>query len=171
MRVFICSKLRGDTREETIDNIDRAITLGKQVWEEEGNVPVVPHLQALVMDDSDPCARQAGILWNLDMLMHCNELRYYDNPSEGMAVEMAHAHKLGITISDYRYQPGGCYFPGYAYPECEDCEGCGEQPCPAEQDKADYLQNEADSRHASGYRVFKSGPWEVGIMPCGGDVA
>jgi hypothetical protein len=155
--VYICSKLRGATPEETISNLDRAITLGKQVWDEEGNIPVVPHLQALVMDDHDPDARTAAMLHGLNLLLHCQELRYYDNPSEGMAAEMERAHKMGITIRDYRYHPGGCYFPGYAYPECEDCAGCGEEPCRAEQSKEDYDQEQADLRHASGYRVFRRG--------------
>ena len=131
MRVFICSKLRGDTREETTSNIDRAITLGKQVWEEEGYVPIVPHLQALVMDDHEPDARDAGMLLSIDLLLHCQELRYYDNPTIGMATETAAAQKLGIPIKDYRYKPGGCFFQGFLCPECYADNGLDEDgPCP-----------------------------------------
>lgn len=108
-RVYICAKL-GGTPEEIVSNIDRAIEIGKRLWEEEGLVPVVPHTLALMLDDNDGEAREAGMNLSLALIPMCHELRYYDNPTVGMARETKRAAQLDKPVLDYRYMPGGCYY-------------------------------------------------------------
>lgn len=98
--VYICSPCRG--------NYEKNITKAQGYCREAmllfpGVVPIAPHVYfTQFLDDSKPRERKAGLEAGLKLLELCDELWVYgiQNPSEGMAAEIARAKELGIPVRD-----------------------------------------------------------------------
>jgi DNA polymerase-3 subunit epsilon len=98
MRVYICHPLRGD-QEENIRKVKKAVA-GLLRAEGTPVIPVAPHLYLpQVLDDSSPEERGVAMKACLSLLDSCDELWVLaEPPSEGMAIEIAHAESRGIRI-------------------------------------------------------------------------
>ena len=93
--VFICSPYRGDVELNTgiaLELCRRAIAVNK--------IPFAPHLYfTRFIDDADPDQRALGIELGLQWLSVCWELwQFGEAPTEGMLIEIAQAHRLGIPV-------------------------------------------------------------------------
>lgn len=103
--VYICSPYRGDVEE----NVRKAQLYSVKAMIDHPDVlPIAPHLLfTQYLDDNDPEQRRMGLSAGLDLLSICDELWVYglDNPSEGMAGEIALAQELSIPIRD-GFNPG-----------------------------------------------------------------
>ena len=116
--VYICSPYRGNVEENT-ENARRYSL--RAIIEHPDVIPIAPHLLfTQYLDDDDPEQRRIGLDAGLDLLSICDELWVYglDNPSEGMAAEIAMAKELAIPIRD------GFNLEAYD-PEAEDAANYG----------------------------------------------
>ena len=98
--VYICSPYRGNVEENT-ENARRYSL--RAIIDHPDVIPIAPHLLfTQYLDDDDPEQRRIGLDAGLDLLSICDELWVYglDNPSEGMAAEIAMAKELAIPIRD-----------------------------------------------------------------------
>ena len=103
--VYICSPYRGNVEENT-ENARRYSL--RAIIDHPDVIPIAPHLLfTQYLDDDDPEQRRIGLDAGLDLLSICDELWVYglDNPSEGMAAEIAMAKELAIPIRD-GFNPG-----------------------------------------------------------------
>lgn len=91
--VFVSSPYRGDIP----GNVERTREYCRREIEA-GNAPIAPHIMYPgVIDDDD-----IGIGLGLRLLERCDELHIYGEPSDGMRIEIHHAHGMGIPIREMR---------------------------------------------------------------------
>ncbi|MBE6729682.1 MAG: DnaD domain protein [Ruminococcaceae bacterium] len=92
--VYICSPY-GGIRENAV----RAREYGKVVAEE-GYMPIIPHVMWHgIFKDSVADERERAIAAGLELLKHCDELRYFGNEiTPGMAQEINYARAHGIPV-------------------------------------------------------------------------
>ena len=92
--IFICSPYRGDV-EANKENARYFCRLAFQ----QGGVPFAPHLLfTQFLDDSKAYERDAGLCLGLDMLARCDQLWVFDEPTQGMTLEIQEAKRLHIPI-------------------------------------------------------------------------
>ena len=98
-KVFICSQYRANEKHTTEDNITRALYACKCAISR-GYAPYAPHLYLpRCLDDNDPTERALGIEVGKAFLASCDEVwQWGATVSEGMALELDYASKLGIPI-------------------------------------------------------------------------
>ena len=100
MRVYVAGPCTGATRAEVMDNVNRAIEAGIQIFRR-GHVPYVPNLTDLV----DQRVRETGremswedfMRWDAPWLAACDALLHLA-PSRGADIELREAERLGKTI-------------------------------------------------------------------------
>lgn len=105
LRIYICSPLRPKAKTQEMakkqmaDNLDRAKTACKLVADL-GAVPICSHLFCTqFLDDSIASERKQGMALGLEMLKDADELWCFSELiSEGMAVEITEASRLGIPV-------------------------------------------------------------------------
>ncbi len=95
-KVFICSALRGDLRE----NIARANEYCRWAMLTHGALPIAPHVYfTQFLDDSSQAERELGINAGLELLTGCSELWYFgDRVTQGMVREINMAKSLGLPV-------------------------------------------------------------------------
>ena len=90
--IFICSPYRGDVEP----NIQNARRYCRHVYEHVG-IPLAPHLLfTQFLNDDDSTERRAGLCLGVEMLKRCDELWAFGQPTEGMALEIQEAMRLGV---------------------------------------------------------------------------
>ena len=94
-KIFICSPLRGDQRQNEIN----AELYCKEVVKA-GHIPFAPHLFfTRFLDDNILEERYIGIAGGMEFLRYCDEVWVYgDSLSEGMKAEIRYAVKSGIKL-------------------------------------------------------------------------
>lgn len=93
-KVFICSPYRGDVE----GNIKKAAAYCRMACEK-GYMPIAPHLFIpQFLDDDVETERALGISMGLDLLLLCEEMWVFGNPTEGKTAEISFAIKHGIKI-------------------------------------------------------------------------
>lgn len=100
--IFICSPYRGDVETNT-QNARRYCRFAI----EQGGTPFAPHLLfTQFLNDDDPIERRAGLCLGVEMLKRCDELWAFGQPTEGMALEIQEAKRLGVRVRrfDISYQ-------------------------------------------------------------------
>lgn len=107
--VYICSPCRGDIEK----NLQKAQSYCREVmtiWPEV--LPIAPHVYfTQFLDDADEDERNLGMAAALSLLNICDEVWVYgmENPSSGMASEIAYAEAHGIPVYNaadvYRNRP------------------------------------------------------------------
>ncbi len=99
--IFVCSPYRGDVEA----NVKNARAYCRFVFEQ-GGIPFAPHLLfTQFLNDSEPLERDAGLCMGLEMLMLCDELWAFGDPTLGMSYEIAAAVKGKKSIV---YFDGDC---------------------------------------------------------------
>ncbi|KKN34611.1 hypothetical protein LCGC14_0792010 [marine sediment metagenome] len=95
MKIFICSRLRGDIE----NNIKRAKQFSREVMLQ-GHFPLTPHIYfTLFLDELKEEERNIGINAGLEWIKECDEVWVFDNElSEGMKKEIEFAKKLNKKI-------------------------------------------------------------------------
>lgn len=100
MLCYICSPYRGATKEEVEKHIKYAKELTRTAWLHGFSV-VAPHLYITnCLDDSNSEERKRGLEASLEILKKCDVVLVGQKfgISEGMAVEIKEAEKLGIPV-------------------------------------------------------------------------
>ena len=95
MKIFICSRLRGDIK----NNIQRAKQFSREVMLQ-GHIPLTPHIYfTLFLDELKEEERDMGINAGLEWIKECDEVWVFDKElSEGMKKEIEFAKKLNKKI-------------------------------------------------------------------------
>ena len=95
MRIFICSKLRGNIKQ----NIERAKRFSRYVLMQ-GHIPFTPHIYfTQFLDELNEEERNQGINAGLEWLKLCDEVWVFDQEiSEGMKKEIELAKKLNKVV-------------------------------------------------------------------------
>lgn len=92
--IFVCSPYRGDVEA----NRQKACQYCRLV-EERGGIPFAPHLLfTQFLNDGVATERETGIALSLEMLKRCDELWAFGPPTEGMALEIQEAARLGVPV-------------------------------------------------------------------------
>lgn len=95
--VYIASPYRGDKKR----NIRKASKYTRAAFDA-GMVPITPHLfYSSILDDSNPEQRTAGMAAGTAILLRCDELWVFGEPSEGMKAEIATAKQANIPVKYY----------------------------------------------------------------------
>lgn len=95
-KVYICSPCRGDYE----NNIQRAKEYSRAAAMR-GCIPVTPHIYLTqFMDDTVPAERALALRFGRELVLQCDELWAFgiDNPTDGMAAELAVAKDAGIPV-------------------------------------------------------------------------
>lgn len=122
--VYICSPLRGQTPEETYQNMLAARKYMLAAYRLTGDPAVAPHAYLpVVLDDMVPEEREYGLLAGKKLLYRCKKLYVCgDRISEGMKGEILEAAVLGrpiVTFSKDMFCKVGDLICS------DDCPGCG----------------------------------------------
>ena len=93
-KVYICSPCRGDYE----NNIQRAKEFSRAAVER-GYIPITPHIYLTqFMDDTVPAERELGLSIGRELVLMCDELWAFGEPTEGMRMEIEQAERLGIPV-------------------------------------------------------------------------
>lgn len=93
-KVFICSPYRGDIA----GNSRKAASYCRMACEK-GCMPIAPHLLfPQFLDENIESERTLGISMGMDLILLCEEMWVFGNPTEGMAMEISFANEHGIKI-------------------------------------------------------------------------
>ena len=95
-KVYICSPCRGDYE----NNIQRAKEYSRAAAMQ-GCIPITPHIYLTqFMDDTVPAERELALSFGRELVLQCDELWAFgiDNPTDGMAAELAVANDAGIIV-------------------------------------------------------------------------
>ena len=98
--VYICSRYKDDP-ERNVQKAQEYCREAMELWPDV--LPLAPHVYfTQFLDDSVPRERAIGLAAGISLLDMCDELWVYgmQNPSEGMAAEIAYAKEHGIPIVD-----------------------------------------------------------------------
>ena len=95
MRIFICSKLRGNIKQ----NIERAKKFSRDVLMQ-GHIPFTPHIYfTQFLDELNEKERNQGINAGLEWLKLCDEVWVFDQEiSEGKKKEIELAKELNKVV-------------------------------------------------------------------------
>lgn len=92
--IFICSPYRGDVETNT----QNARRYCRFVLEQNG-IPFAPHLLfTQFLNDDDDTERRVGLCLGVEMLKRCDELWAFGQPTDGMALEIQEAMRLGVRV-------------------------------------------------------------------------
>lgn len=92
--VYIASPYKGDMKR----NLRKAAKYTAEAIKQ-GAIPITPHLfYSAVLNDTDPQEREIGMGIGKDLLIICDELWAFGQPSEGMATEIEIAARLNIPV-------------------------------------------------------------------------
>ena len=98
-KIFVCSKLRGDfERNRNIAELLCRIVALK------GHIPIAPHVYfTRFLEDDNEFERNFGISAGIELLDMCDEIWVFnfENISEGMRLEISHAHKKNIPVKQF----------------------------------------------------------------------
>lgn len=97
--IFVCSPYSGD--------IEKNVEFAKQCCLSviyDGDIPFAPHLFfTQFLDDSITDQRKAGIEGGLLIMNKCDAMYVFGNTiSDGMAIEIIEAEKLGIPVKYFK---------------------------------------------------------------------
>lgn len=98
--VYICSRYKDDP-DRNVQKAQEYCREALELWPDV--LPLAPHVYfTQFLDDSVPRERALGLAAGISLLDICDELWVYgmENPSEGMAAEIAYAKEHGIPIID-----------------------------------------------------------------------
>ena len=98
--VYICSRYKDDP-DRNVQKAQEYCREALELWPDV--LPLAPHVYfTQFLDDSEPRERALGLAAGISLLDICDELWVYgmENPSEGMAAEIAYAKEHGIPIID-----------------------------------------------------------------------
>lgn len=79
-------------------NISRVAAIARSIAVA-GNLPIAPHIFLPVFLD-ERSERSLALRLCLELVARCDELRVYAKPTDGMRLEIAEAHRLGIPVID-----------------------------------------------------------------------
>ena len=100
-KIFICSPFRGDMAGNSV----RAAGYCRRAYEE-GCLPIAPHLLfPQFLDESSLKERADGISMGLELLMECDEIWVFGEPTEGMEQEIRFTVEHGIHVW-FRHEKG-----------------------------------------------------------------
>lgn len=93
-KVYICSPYRGDV-ERNVSNARRYCRLAV----DEGCIPIAPHIYfTQFLDDADERQRTTGIEAGIELLLECDEVWVFGEPTEGMRKEIECAQYNDIPV-------------------------------------------------------------------------
>lgn len=97
IKVYVCSPYRGDVK----GNEEKARAYCKFAAKK-GVLPIAPHLLFMqFIDDNKQDERELGLSFGLALLAMCDELWVFgDAITEGMAMEISEAERLGIKVKE-----------------------------------------------------------------------
>lgn len=98
--VYICSRYK-DNPDRNVQKAQEYCREALELWSDV--LPLAPHVYfTQFLDDRVPRERALGLAAGISLLDICDELWVYgmENPSEGMAAEIAYAKEHGIPIID-----------------------------------------------------------------------
>lgn len=93
-KVYICSPYSGDT----VHNANMARVYCRQAMDE-GFIPIAPHIYftQFLFDDVEE-ERRKGMDAGLGLLLECEQVWVFGEPTEGMREEIEHARRNGIPV-------------------------------------------------------------------------
>jgi len=95
-KVYICSPYRGDV-ERNVGNARRYCRDAVKT----GFIPVAPHIYfTQFLDDSVESERMAGIEAGIQLMLACDEVWVFGEPTDGMRQEIECAMENGLKIVD-----------------------------------------------------------------------
>lgn len=95
-KVYICSPYRGNI-ERNVDDARRYCRMAV----DDGFIPVAPHIYfTQFLDDSIENERKAGIEAGIQLMLECDEMWVFGEPTEGMRkeIECARNHEMKIVM-------------------------------------------------------------------------
>lgn len=93
-KVYICSPYRGNV-ERNVDDARRYCRMAV----DDGFIPVAPHIYfTQFLDDSVENERKAGIEAGIQLMLECDEMWVFGEPTEGMRKEIECAESHGMKI-------------------------------------------------------------------------
>ena len=95
-KVYICSPYRGNV-ERNVDDARRYCRMAV----DDGFIPVAPHIYfTQFLDDSVENERKAGIEAGIQLMLECDEMWVFGEPTEGMMkeIECARSHEMKIVM-------------------------------------------------------------------------
>lgn len=95
-KVYICSPYRGNI-ERNVDDARRYCRMAV----DDGFIPVAPHIYfTQFLDDSVENERKAGIEAGIQLMLECDEMWVFGEPTEGMMkeIECARSHEMKIVM-------------------------------------------------------------------------
>ncbi|MEG1562132.1 MAG: DUF4406 domain-containing protein [Bacteroides sp.] len=100
--VYIASPYRGDRKR----NLRKAEKYTRAALDA-GAIPITPHLfYSTVLNDDNPEQRERGMAAGTALLLRCDEVWAFGEPSEGMKAEIAAAEQAKIPVK-YHSEAGG----------------------------------------------------------------
>lgn len=110
-RIFVCSRLRGDTQQQYQLHIRQAMEYSRFVVNAGYGAPFTPHLlYPLFLDDSVKLERDAGIMSGLAYLDVCDGLFVFvaddEYVSMGMKKEIQYAFNQAIPVYIFKMEQG-----------------------------------------------------------------
>jgi len=95
-RIFISHPFSSapDHHERVIVNLARALAHA-------GSLPIAPQIYLPQFID-EATERELALKLCLALVAICDEVRVYGEPSEGMRLEIAEAHRLGIPVTEVK---------------------------------------------------------------------
>lgn len=103
--VYICHPLRGKTQAETEANRARASEITAELTAYHKVIAPVCSWIVLSQHWTEEQGRELGLKIDCALIERCDQLWQcgpLKDPSEGMAIEIAHAHKHGVQVVDQR---------------------------------------------------------------------
>ena len=100
--MYICAPFGGEVKKNT----ERAIRLAKIAYQQ-GNMPVIPHVQYPFMDDNNPIDRRNDLNFDLILMGKCQEVWVLGSTvTNGMKAELqlARKHRQLIRWFDEDYK-------------------------------------------------------------------
>ena len=93
-KVYICSPYRGDVEK----NVRNARSYCRMAVEE-GAIPMAPHIYfTQFLDDADEAQRGIGIEAGIQLMLECDEVWVFGEPTEGMKSEIGRAQENRMKI-------------------------------------------------------------------------
>lgn len=99
--IYIAGPLSAPTEKERLENIQRAIDAGLEVYRA-GGIPFIPHLNhwaGLRSEANGPALEYPDFLaWDLPVLRRCDGLVRLPGQSTGASIEEAAAREFGLPV-------------------------------------------------------------------------
>lgn len=89
--VFVCSPFGG-----LDENIIKALTYCRREVDA-GNIPIAPHCY-FTRFMNETTERNKGISFGIELLLRCEEMHVYDEPTDGMKREIEASRRHGIKV-------------------------------------------------------------------------